>query len=300
MSQPIDCTLGETCFIQQYVDSDPGPGAADFTCGTLSYDGHKGTDFALPSLAAMRKGVNVLAAAPGTVTGLRDEMPDINMDSIDAPALAGRECGNGLVISHGGGWETQYCHMKRGTLSVKKGQRVAKGTVLGQVGLSGKTQFPHLHLSVRQDGKVVDPFAADGIVTCQAPSTETLWQTPLPYQPGGLINAGFDDDVPRFADLQDTPPEYDMVPSDTRALVFWALVYGAQKGDEIEITIVGPDGPVFTHRVALPKTQARLFRALGQTRPAIGWMEGQYFGSATLLRDGQEIDRMQKKLVIRP
>lgn len=30
---PVDCTLTETCFIQQYVDHDAGPQARDFTCG---------------------------------------------------------------------------------------------------------------------------------------------------------------------------------------------------------------------------------------------------------------------------
>jgi hypothetical protein len=32
LAQPIDCILGQDCFIQQYVDHDPGPGAMDFTC----------------------------------------------------------------------------------------------------------------------------------------------------------------------------------------------------------------------------------------------------------------------------
>ena len=59
---PIDCTLDDICFIQQFVDHDPTAGVHDFTCGALSYDGHKGTDFALPSRAAQRAGVNVLAA----------------------------------------------------------------------------------------------------------------------------------------------------------------------------------------------------------------------------------------------
>lgn len=64
---PIDCDIVSDCHIQQYVDRDPGPGWRDFTCGGLAYDGHKGTDFALPSLARMTEGVDVLAAAPGTV-----------------------------------------------------------------------------------------------------------------------------------------------------------------------------------------------------------------------------------------
>ena len=73
---PVDCTLGETCFIQNYPDHDPGPGFADFTCGSLGYDGHDGTDVALLSLAAMRAGVAVLAPADGTVARVQVSVGD--------------------------------------------------------------------------------------------------------------------------------------------------------------------------------------------------------------------------------
>src|SRR5262249_14978919 len=65
LGAPIDCEIGRTCFVQNYVDHDPSPGAKDYQCGTLTYDGHNGTDFRLPTLAAQRSGVNVLAAAEG-------------------------------------------------------------------------------------------------------------------------------------------------------------------------------------------------------------------------------------------
>ncbi len=61
---PAGCTLGQDCYIQQYHDHDPGPEATDYTCGPLSYDGHDGTDIALPTRAAMAAGVAVLAAPP--------------------------------------------------------------------------------------------------------------------------------------------------------------------------------------------------------------------------------------------
>ena len=98
---PVDCTLGATCHIQQYADHDPGPGARDFTCGPLSYDGHDGTDIALATRAEMAAGVSVLAAASGRVKGMRDGIADF------APVIADKECGNGVVIDHGDGWETQ-------------------------------------------------------------------------------------------------------------------------------------------------------------------------------------------------
>ncbi len=100
---PVDCTLGEDCYIQQYVDHDPGPGAQDFTCGSLSYDGHSGTDIALPTLAAMEVGVQVLAAAAGTVVGVRDEMPDQILTAENRDSIKGRACGNRVAIRHGEG-----------------------------------------------------------------------------------------------------------------------------------------------------------------------------------------------------
>ena len=36
LSLPVDCVPGETCHFQNYVDRDPGPGAADYRCGGLS------------------------------------------------------------------------------------------------------------------------------------------------------------------------------------------------------------------------------------------------------------------------
>ena len=64
---------------------------------------------------------------------------------------------------------------KKDSIVVKKGQRVAMGAILGQVGLSGKTQFPHVHLSVRHNGTVVDPFDPDSRDTCNPePPTDTL------------------------------------------------------------------------------------------------------------------------------
>ena len=105
---PLDCTLGDTCFIQQYMDRDATPGSQDFTCGPLSYDDHEGADFALPSRAAMQAGVTFRASADGVVRGARDGMVDIAVNAPDAPALEGRDCSNGVLIEHADGWQTQY------------------------------------------------------------------------------------------------------------------------------------------------------------------------------------------------
>ena len=59
---PVDCAMGSVCSIQNYIDHDSGPGWLDHACGPLSYDGHRGIDFRVPTLIEMRRGVPVVAA----------------------------------------------------------------------------------------------------------------------------------------------------------------------------------------------------------------------------------------------
>ena len=291
LSMPLECTLGDTCHIQQYMDRDPGPGHTDFTCGPLSYDGHNGTDFALPTLSAMQKGVAVLAAAPGTVKGVRDGMPDISIRAPDAPALQGRDCGNGLVIDHGDGWETQYCHLANGSVQVKPDQTVTTGQPLGLVGLSGNTEFPHLHLSLRRNGAPVDPFDPDGSASCGPGPEAALWEDDIPYTPGGLLGIGLADAVPDYAALKAGLP---MAPVTSRApaLVVWAYYFGAQAGDSMAISLTGPDGgALLDENITLDRTQAQGFRAAGKRLRGADWPTGTYRLQVIWTRQGTEIDR---------
>lgn len=143
MDLPIDCEPGKDCWIVNYVDHDPTTGLRDYMCGKATYNAppgnrHKGTDFAIRDLAVMRAGVIVRAAAPGLVAGTRDGMKDVNLRKIGQEAVKGKECGNGVRITHGKGWATQYCHMLQGSIAVKKGESVKAGQPLGLVGLSGR------------------------------------------------------------------------------------------------------------------------------------------------------------------
>jgi hypothetical protein len=290
LAQPIDCVLGDTCFVQQLTDHDPGSAASDFRCGPQTYDGHKGTDFALPSLKAEARGVNVLSAADGTVRNIRDGMPDILQGQPGAPDVSDRECGNGLVIDHGDGWETQYCHMKQGSVAVQPGQTVATGTVLGQVGLSGRTEFPHLHLAVRHDGAVVDPFDPDGIISCGAPSTGTLWSVPMDPAPGGVVALGLTDHEPDYDAVKaGTALDQGLLPDPPR-LIVWGYLFGGQPGDSVNLRIDGPQGTIIDHAALLTRNQAQLMRFVGKPQPRGGWPAGHYEASVSLTRDGEIID----------
>jgi len=64
--------------------------------------------------------------------------------------------GNTIIISHGGGITTVYCHLSR--FNVKPGQKVNRSDVIGYVGQTGKAIGPHVHYEVRINGKAVNPF----------------------------------------------------------------------------------------------------------------------------------------------
>jgi len=290
---PIACQVGRTCEVQNYVDRDPGPGAKDYRCGHETYQDHKGIDIRLPDMAAQKHGVAVLAAAPGKVLRMRDGMPDISVRAPGAPPLSGQECGNGLVVDHGGGWETQYCHMAKGSLVVKPGQTVAAGAPLGRVGLSGNTEYPHLHVTVRHNGKVVDPFDPDGSGLAACKMAHPLWSPAalkaLAYKPGAVLNAGF---APGPVKMEDV--EAGGVPRpgpDAAYLVVYGRAIDLQAGDVITLELSSPTGARLAQNSLPPldNAKAQHIAYIGVKRPAAGWQSGAYKARYTVTRQGKPV-----------
>lgn len=282
---PVDCDLGETCMIQQLVDRDPGPGARDFTCGPMTYDGHRGTDIRVPDMEALAAGVPILAAAPGTVLGTRNSVPDTGIGGFPE----GQDCGNGVVIEHENGWQTQYCHLAQGSVLVRTGDAVGAGDRLGDMGFSGSTEFPHLHMTLRHEGEVVDPFNPTSTATC-GEGAAPLWGEPVPLDLGGILSVGFAEAVPEFDAIRAGTADAVALRTDADAIVIWGFFHGGREGDIISATITTPDGAVFhTQQIALEATQAQLFRATGRRiREPIA--PGQYTGTVTLSREGVLLD----------
>ncbi|PXY00930.1 hypothetical protein DF185_13620 [Marinifilum breve] len=63
--------------------------------------------------------------------------------------------GNYIKVKHGNGYETIYGHLSK--VSVKKGQKVKKGDVIGKVGSTGRSTGPHLHYEIIKNKKRVNP-----------------------------------------------------------------------------------------------------------------------------------------------
>lgn len=65
--------------------------------------------------------------------------------------------GKTIIISHGGGYSTVYCHLSK--FNIKVGQKIKRHDVIGFVGNTGRRALgPHLHYEVRINGKAVDPL----------------------------------------------------------------------------------------------------------------------------------------------
>lgn len=96
---------------------------------------------------AFHRGVDIPAAIGTPITSLAAGMV----------IHAGKEKGFGKMVEvdHGNGYVTRYAHVSK--LTVRKGQRVDKGQKIAEIGSSGRSTGPHLHLEVLKDGKTINP-----------------------------------------------------------------------------------------------------------------------------------------------
>ena len=290
---PLDCTVGKTCWVSKFVDLDPGPEVLDYACTGRANDAHNGTDIAVRDLKAMADGVAVLSAAAGVVRGARDGMEDVSVRSRGRAALGGKDCGNGVLIAHDGGWTTQYCHMRQGSIRVKKGERVTAGQELGLVGLSGNTEYPHMHITVRKDNKLVDPFVGleerpAGGEVCglgEAPLWSPAALDALAYTPAAIYNVGFAPGPPDQKEIRAGRLRGLALPETAPVVVLWAEIFGVEPGDRLRMRLVGPDGKALAEiDKLLEKRKARWFQYLGRKRRGGPWPAGTYVGEVSLAR----------------
>jgi len=96
---------------------------------------HMGVDYAAPT------GTPVRTIGDGVVEFAGDQ----------------RGYGNVIYIRHRSNQMTVYAHLSR--IGVRKGQRVSQGEFIGNVGSTGASTGPHLHLEFRDNGVHVDPLS---------------------------------------------------------------------------------------------------------------------------------------------
>ena len=227
----------------------------------------------------------VLAAAGGGVVGVRDGQEDSPIRNGDT-SRQGRECGNGVRIDHGGGWTTQYCHLRRNSVTVNPGTRVEAGDVLGTVGASGQTDPPRLHFQAERNRTPVDPFtgnAAARPVSGDATGSlaGTLWSSPAwrelaDYEPVVVYRAAY-----RTGRPDQTRALYEGYPrrasTTAGSLVGYVVLLGATRGSTVDTLIVGPnDDVIYRNRAEVPRDFARYFAFAGTPRYPARWRSGIY------------------------
>ncbi len=299
---PVACEIGASCLIQKLVDHDTGPGRRDYRCGTLTTDGHDGIDIRLRTMQDMAQGYAVIAAAAGVVLRVRDGEPDIS--SRLRTVRDGRDAGNGVVIAHGGGWETQYSHLKSGSVAVRPGQRIEAGERLGLVGLSGNSEFPHLHFSVRLNGGAIDPFTGGPAPAACGPRSDSqaLWKpktaSALRYVGTTVISAALASAAPARSVAERAGATTQI--SRDASLLLWVDAIGARDGDVQHFSIAGPDGKaVHSQQVRVDSGGLSWFAFSGKKAPPNGWSGGRYIGSYTLKREGVTVANAVASVVVR-
>ncbi|MDQ2631867.1 MAG: M23 family metallopeptidase [Actinomycetota bacterium] len=105
-------------------------------------------------------GEPIYSATNGKVVGVVNDIPETPAGGFPKNPTAQTAGGNHVVIDMGGGRYAFYAHLQPGSATVKVGQRVTVGQVLGRLGNSGNTDAPHLHFHVMDSPS---PLASNGL-----------------------------------------------------------------------------------------------------------------------------------------
>ena len=182
-------------------------------------------------------------------------------------------------------------HEKRVCSGARRAGGSGRTEPLGQVGLSGETQFAHLHISVRKDGDLVDPFARDyARDRCRYDSGNSVWvdgfAQAFAYQPTRVFQAGVADGRVALDDVMDGKWA-DFRASRHKPLVVYGLAVNGVTGDQLNLILTGPNGEIVRSlRDPLPKRKSQWFAFGGKAAPAGGWPAGRYETKVQVVRDG--------------
>jgi len=86
-------------------------------------------------------------------------------------------------IRHADGLITRYAHMSAFAPGIAPGAPVAEGTVISQIGTTGRAHGAHVHFEVRVDGHPVDPKPYLALAPCRQPTPEPVEEAQAP-EPG--------------------------------------------------------------------------------------------------------------------
>jgi hypothetical protein len=227
---PQGGNLWEDLFIGDFVDLDPAGGILAWNCSAHTRDGHRGADSEIRTFGEQAIGVPVFAAADGVVSAAQDGFPDMN-------TFPSGQAGNFVIVSHAGGRDSWYFHLKNGSVAVSAGQAVKCGQQIGLTASSGNSAGPHLHFEVQDSLAVVEPWAG----ACR-PGPSLFTNQPA-YQ-GSLFVGDFavSRTIPSASPYPFSPPRSSHVVTTDPQIYFWVLVHNVPANSDYLVRFKRPDG----------------------------------------------------------
>ncbi|MFK7818650.1 MAG: peptidoglycan DD-metalloendopeptidase family protein [Planctomycetaceae bacterium] len=247
-------------FITSYADVDPLTGsAADFNGGVFADDGNVGWDIGPAHFTEQDAGIEVVAAAIGSVVEVNDGEFDRNTSGGSGP-------GNFVTVDHGNGYRTTYANLRRDSVMVAVGDAVAPGDVLGFLGSSGASQRAQLNFVLSHNGRPVEPLLDPAAYLDSTPSysgdTEFV-------RSSGVTSY---DPVDHFLERPSRVNVFEQAPN--QDVTVWAQLAAMKQGQVVEFVWNRPDGSEFDRRLrVVPQDQVSerfQFSSTLDTTPQVG------------------------------
>ncbi len=300
---PLSCIPGQTCWIIGYPDLNATPGVAqDYACGPGADDGDVFLHLAIKDVSKIPMNIAVFAINDGVVKDASDGLDDLVAESKRALPRGISNCGNGILIDHGGGVRSAYCHLKKGSIAVKPGQKVQRGDIIGAAGQSGVALWPQLAFSIRKGGFFVDPITgmttAEGCGQKPDPQVATPAQF-LEYQPAAITTLGFSNaEMSEGLMALGKAPIFTQLSREEPAINLYGMIVGLRARDRVEIRIRDPRGRTFfTESYTAQEDTLRAPINAGRQRGYIGWRQGMYTGEVSVTRSIQQKDYVVSRAV---
>lgn len=231
---PVEGGIQADNYITNFYDVDVSSDHADLHGGPYAYDGHAAWDIGPGHFADMDDGVDVYAAAAGTVTEVNDGEFDRQTDGFNVQP---RPAANYVKIDHGQGFETFYWHFRRDSVEVEVGQVVAAGDRLGLMGSSGVSTGTHLHFGLTRHGRPVEPMF----------DPNTYLADTIPYSDDVTIMRSSGVWIDRPTDhFKEGAPRTNVFPVNSPVPYVWGYFTAINQDDLVETIWHRPDGSQFT------------------------------------------------------
>ncbi len=230
--------------VSAFADHNPAGGQVwDYTGGSRTYDGHRGTDYALWPFSwnKLDNGdMQVVAAAAGTIVSFA------NVDASDHNCnISSADPWNYIALVHADGHMTIYGHLRYNSLTSKGvGQSVAQGEYLATAGSSGNSSGPHLHFEARSgsftNAEWIDPYAG--------PKSQpvSLWANQRPYLDSAINKLSTHASPPSTPNpCQPSIPNLQDTFTSPARVYFYAFYRDFQGALPTQLKIYRPDGSLY-------------------------------------------------------